>query len=176
MAAVEVQPWERQPGEPEEPWRAFQAYRDQVPPRGLGRIYLKEGSSVRLQWFNEWRWQERAVSFDRHTDAIRVAEREEVLKQNEKERTARQLGQIKAVQDIIDRELAKLARDTEKTEAFGLVKVSELNKLLANAITLERLIHGESTQNVDVDVNLDNLSPEELRQLRDLQKKMAGDQ
>jgi len=168
----EVLPWERQPSEDDESWKAFQSYRDQTPPRRMYHAAVKRTSMV-SQWYNNHAWAERAAAYDRHLDALRRQTREAILAETEKDRAARQLGQIKMVQDIIDHELAKLWRDTKATEAFGTVKVNELNKLMANAITLERLIRGQSTENVAVDVDLDNLTPEELRTMRALQQKIG---
>lgn len=169
--ADEIQAWERQASETDESWTAFQSYRDQTPPRRMHHAAVRR-TEMLSTWYNDHQWAERVAAYDRHLDAIRRATREAVLLEDEKDRAARQLGHLKGVQDIIDLELAKLWRDAKATEAFGLVKVSDLNRLLANAITLERLIRGQSTEQVNVDVNLDNLTPEELRQLRDLQRKM----
>jgi hypothetical protein len=173
-AECEVLPWERQPSEGEEEWQAFRNYRDQAPPRRIQHVYVRRTADV-SKWSADHCWSERVAAYDRHLDEERRTVREAVLKESEKERAARQLGQLKSVQDIIDLELAKLWRDAKNSEAFGLVKVNDLNKLMANAITLERLIRGQSTENVaSTDVDLENLSPDELRQLRELQQKMKG--
>jgi hypothetical protein len=170
----ELLAWERQPSEDDEAWKAFQSYRDQTPPRRMIHAAVKRTEKL-SHWYNEHAWGERVAAYDRRLDAIRREQREAILKEDEKDRAARQLGQLKAVQDILDLELAKLTRDARASEAFGLVKVSDLNKLLANAITLERLIRGQSTENVSqADIDLDALSPDELRQLRELQQKMKG--
>ncbi len=100
-----------------------------------------------------------------------------MLKEDEKSRTAAQLTMIKGMQQVANREIAKLVRDCNKSEAFGTVRVSELNKLVAQVIVLERLIRGESTENVGhVDVDVQKLTIEELRELQRLQAKMSEDE
>lgn len=167
--------WERQAGEDEEAWGAFQRYRDQTPPRRVIHAAAKR-TELLSRWYNEHAWRERVAAYDVHLDAIRRETREAVLKEDEKSRAARQLGQLKMVQDILDRELAKLWKESTEAVPFGTIKVGELNKLMANAITLERLIRGESTENhAAVSVELDKLTPDELRQLRALRAKMGGE-
>jgi len=173
QSAELVLAWERQASEDDEAWKAFQSYRDQTPPRRIIHAAVKRTEKL-SEWYNAFAWAERVAAYDRHLDALRRQTREAILKETEKERAARQLGQLKMVQDIIDIELAKLWRDAKATEAFGLIKPNDLNKLLANVITLERLVRGQSTENVaHAHVNLDALSPDELRQLRALQQKIA---
>jgi hypothetical protein len=169
---AELRPWERQPAEDDEQWRCFQNFRDQVPPRRMAHAGVKRAADLST-WYNDHRWKERAAAYDRHLDEIRREQREAIHKLTEQERATRQLGQLAMVQDIIDLELSKLWADAKRSEAFGLVKVSDLNKLLNSAITLERLVRGQSTENVAVDIDLEKLSVEELRELRELQDKMG---
>jgi hypothetical protein len=170
---AEVQAWERQPSEDDEAWKAFQSYRDQTPPRRAHQAAVKR-TEMLSRWYNDHAWAERVAAYDRHLDAIRRETREALLKEDERDRAARQLAHIKGMQDIVDLEIAKLSRDARSTEAFGLVKVSELNKLMSNIIQCERLIRGQSTENVGVlDADLENLTPDELRQLSELRKKMT---
>lgn len=172
----EPRAWDRQDGESEGAYEAFKGYVYQTPPRRLVHSSVKHGTAQLSELYNEWRWQERALAYDRHVQAIRDAEKEAVLKEDERDRMAGQLKMLKGIQQIANREIAKLVRDCEKSEAFGTVRVSDLNKLVGQAITLERLIHGESTSNVGVvDANLEKLSLDELRELQRLQAKMAGE-
>jgi hypothetical protein len=169
-----VEPWERQDEEPETAYTAFKGYVYQTPPRRLVHSSAVQGTAQLSSLFNEWRWAERALAYDRHVQKIRDAEREALIKEDEKTRMASQLTMIKGLQQIANREITKLLRDTERSEAFGTVRVSELNKMIAAAITLERLIRGESTENVGmVDVNVQKLTIDELRELQRLQAKMA---
>lgn len=170
----EIFAWERQPSENDEAWEAFRSYRDQTPPRRTRHAAVKRSEKI-VEWYNTHAWAERCAAYDRHLDDMRRKTREELLAEDEKERAAHQLGQLKMCQDIIDNELAKLWRDTKASEAFGTMKVNELTKLLEKAITLERLIRGQTTENIGAaDGDLANLTPEELRQMRALQQKMNG--
>jgi hypothetical protein len=176
-SAAEVKAWERQDGEPDAAYDAFKGYVFQAPPRRLIHTSVKLRTSEVSALFNEWRWAERALAYDRHVASIALEEREALLREDERDRTAAHLRMLKGVQQVINREIAKLVRDTEKSEAFGTVKVSDLNKLLNTAITLERLVHGESTANVAaVDASLERLTLDELRELQRLQAKLSGDE
>lgn len=176
MASAEVQPWERQDGEPELAYEAFKGYCFQTPPRRLAHASVKHGAIELSKLFGEWRWSERALAWDRHVEKIRVEEKEALLRQDEKERLAKMVAVLETAGEVIAREMAKLLRDSLATEASGLVRPSDLNKLLGQWITMQRLIHGESTENVaTVDARLENLTPDELRTLRELHEKLAGD-
>lgn len=176
-AEIAVHAWERQDDEPEAAYEAFKGYVYQPPPRRLVHSSVKHATAALSALYNEWRWSERALAYDRHVQKIRDEEREAILREDEKSRTAAQLTMLKGIQQVANREIAKLVRDTAKSEAFGTVKVSDLNKLIGQVIVLERLIHGESTANVGVvDANLEKLSVEELRELQRLQAKLTSDE
>ena len=176
MATPEVRAWERQDAEPEGAYEAFKGYVYQTPPRRLVHSSVKHGTAELSELFNEWRWSERALAYDRHVQGIRDAERETLLKQDEKERFAKMLGVLEGTGEILMREVGKLLKDSQKSQVSGLLKPSELNKLMTTWITMQRLIHGESTSNVGVvDSNLSKLSIEEVRELQRLQAKMVED-
>lgn len=177
MASADVvQPWERQEGEPENAYEAFKGYCFQAPPRRLAHSSIRHGYAQLTQLYNEWRWADRVLAYDRHIERVRLDEREQLLKQDEKERLAKMVAVLETTGEIISREMAKLLRDSLAVEASGLVRPSDLNKLLGQWITMQRLIHGESTENVaQVDANLSKLSVDELRELARLQAKMTGE-
>jgi len=174
-APVVVNAWERQDGEPEAAYEAFKGYVYQLPPRRLVHSSVKHGSAELSALYNDWRWSERALAYDRHVQKIRDEERDALLRQDEKERTASQIALLKGLEEVANRELAKLINDSKNTQVSGLVKVADLNKMVGQIILMRRLIHGESTENVDVNVDLKKLSVEELRELQRLQAKMAAD-
>lgn len=173
---ADVQPWERQDGEPEDAYEAFRGYCWQTPPRRLVHSSVRHRTEQLVKFYNEWRWPERVTAWDRHTEKIRTEEREALLRQDEKERVAKMQAVLETSGELIGREMSKLLRDSLLTEASGLVRPSDLNKLMSTWITMSRLIHGESTENVSVaDARLENLSPDELRTLRELHAKLAGE-
>lgn len=170
----EVQTWERQDDEPENAYEAFKGYCFQTPPRRLAHSSVKFSTSELSKLFNEWRWKERSLAWDRHTDRIRLDEREALIKQDEKDRLAKWMTVLETTGEILSREMAKLLRDSQETQASGLIKPSDLNKLMATWIQMQRLIHGQSTENVAVDdARLENLTLDELRELHRLQEKIA---
>ncbi len=174
MPPVEVRPWDRQDGETELQFEAFQGYLRQSVPRRLAHSSVRFGTADLSRLYSEWRWSERVLAFDRHVSRIRDEEREALIKQDEKERTAKMLGMLEGVGEVLNREISKLLRDSLATEASGLVKPSELNKLLGTYITMQRLIHGESTENVTIaDAKLERLSVEEIRELQRIHAKMT---
>lgn len=177
MTSDEAKPWERQTGEPELAYEAFKGYCFQTPPRRLKHSSVRHSTSELSALFNEWRWEQRVLEWDRHVERIRVAEREALLKQDEKGRLAKWMTTLETVGELVDREMAKLLNESQKGQMSGLIKPSDLNKLMVSWITMQRLIHGESTENVDVkDARLEKLSIEELRELQRLNAKMAEEE
>lgn len=177
MSTVEtVQPWERQDGESEKDYEAFRGYVFQPKPRRLAHSSAKHGTAELSKLYREWRWQERVIAYDRHTQRIRDDERDELLRQDEKSRMAKMVEVLEGAGQVINREMTKLIRDTARSEAFGTVRVSDLNKLMGTWITMQRLIHGQSTENVAINADLQNLSVDEIRELQRLQAKLAGEE
>lgn len=168
--AVEL--WDRLDTEGDDEWGAFRNYRDMLPPRRIKDASIKSTATLSA-WYNRFNWHDRVTAFDRHLDGIRRAEREALIKVDEQVRTARHLGLLSGIEDVLDRELAKLNDDSRGTTAWGLLKVGELNQLVETVIKYKRLIHGETTENVGVKRDLSKLSLDELRQLRDLERKIA---
>ena len=77
----DLDPWERQPGESEVAFAAFQIYRDLTPKRRLAAVAQKSGKSVPLmeRWSAHHKWRDRAAAWDREQDRVgREAELEEV--------------------------------------------------------------------------------------------------
>lgn len=79
-----LRPWERQPGETDAQWAAFQVYRD-LPPadRSLIAAYRQDKGQDKLRvsghwqaWFKRNRWKERVHAYDRYRDAQIRAELE----------------------------------------------------------------------------------------------------
>jgi len=172
---VTVDVWDRLPTEDDTQWGAFRNYRDMLPPRRIKDASIKSTATLSA-WYNQFNWAARVLAYDQHLDQMRRAEREALIKADARERAARHLSLVHGVQDVLDRELAKLAADSTASEAWGLLKVGEFTALMESAIKLERLVRGETTENVGVKRDLSKLSLDELRTLRDLEKKVAVDE
>ncbi len=174
MGSADTKPWERQDTEPEIAYEAFKGYCFQTPPRRMQHASVKHGMAEVSALYNEWNWKERALAWDRHMDRIRVEQRENLLKQDEKDRLEKMMVVLETTGEVLSREMAKLLRESEKSTMSGLVKPADLIKMSTMWITMQRLIHGQSTENVNVqDERLEKLSLDELRELQRIQAKMA---
>lgn len=174
---VEDEPriWEQQDGETERAFDAFKGFLFQMSPRRVIHASARASTSELYSWCREWRWQDRAKAYDRHTQRIRDEERECLLRNDEKDRMAKMLTVLEGAGEVINREMTKLLRDCMRSEMFGTVKVADLNKLMGTWITMQRLIHGESTENVAINADLGRLTVDELRELQKLQTKLSGE-
>lgn len=172
----DLKAWERQDGEAELEYEAFKGYVYQTPPRRLAHASVRHGSAQLSELYNRWRWSERALAYDRHVQRIRDAERDALLKQDAKERMAKILGVLETTGEILSREVGKLLRDSLAAEASGLLKPSDINKLMNTWIVMQRLVNGESTENVSLnDDSLKALSVEELREFQRLRAKIEAE-
>lgn len=169
-----LHPWERQPYDTDESWPIFVAYRDQTLPR-RGLLVLCKGRPVdpiRVAWYHkEHYWPERVAEYDRHLDAIRRAEREGLLAQTIREVTAEHAEVLADARDIVRRELEKLLA-TVRESAGEVVRVRDLIRLTELVIKSDRLIRGESTENVDTGPDLSHLTNEQLTQIEGM---LAGE-
>lgn len=173
--ADDVKPWERQVGEPEQAYDAFKQYCFHI--RRIAYASVKYGAAELQALAHEWRWQERALEWDRHIERVRTAEREAFIRNDEKERLAKWMAALETAGALVDREMTKLLHESQKSQMSGLIKPSDLNKLMVTWITMQRLVHGESTENVDVkDARLERLSLDELKELQRIHAKMSEEE
>lgn len=165
--------WERMVSEPEDAWRAFKAFRDARPPRKQ-RSVVGFGTMIICQWYNEYKWPERADAFDRHMEHITLLEREAQLKQSAKDVSAEHMAMLQSARHLAQKELDKLlaVANDSNTDA-PLLRPTDVIKLSEMVIKLDRLVRGESTEAPDVRTDLSKLSTEELRQFLELRKKLG---
>lgn len=175
MASTELLAWERQETDTDDSWVAFVAFRDMKAPRRLLTVAVN-GSRLPTAKLSEWyrahAWKERADAYDRHMDRVVLEEREALLRQTSKEISAEHMTMLHAARELVQRELDKWLQASRETEAQGLLKVSDVNRLLENVVKLDRLIRDQSTEQVTVEMDLSKLTPEELKQLRTLREKI----
>lgn len=168
--------WDRQPFDTDESFVWFQAFRDALPPRQLGRLRTASPGKiipplqVLLDWYTTHFWRDRVADWDTHLDHIRQEEREEIVGQTAKEQAARDQSLIHEARELVSRELNKMLITSMSNDAETL-KPGELNKLLENVIKLGRLTRGETTENVGSQFDLSTMTVEDLRKLRELQEK-----
>jgi hypothetical protein len=143
--------WERQNYESEDAWRAFQTYRDASPRR---RSIVLDGRAVSPilieHWISAHFWKERCLEYDRYMDRGRVDEIEAAYRETAREVTARHMQTLSDLRNVAAIEAAKLL-ERVKASSFEAMKPRDLVRLADVTFKLERLVRGESTENVNVD-------------------------
>ena len=169
--------WTRQPCDTEARWRAFQAYRDQALPRSIRRLSeaLNVGQRQLEMWCTQDGWVARVFEFDRWADAIRVETMLEVMNEDARTRGARHVGLLRDMQDAAAHVVHGWLRRIRNNPDAMLHEFSprDVSNMVKTAITLERLVHGESTSNVDNKhgFDLSRLSIDEIETMRMLEAK-----
>lgn len=172
-----LDPWERQPYDSDESWPVFQAYRDQTPPR-RGLLVSLRGRSVDpikvARWYRDHYWAERVAEYDRHLDSIRRAETEAALAKSAREAMADHVALIEQGKEIALRELEKLLATVKESPA-EVLKPRDVIRLMDATIKFDRLIRGETTENVNVEgPDFSHLTDEQLAALDALIAKNDG--
>lgn len=168
-------PWECQPDEPAEAFLAFRAYRDAPP----DERHITRSASVRVEklskWFRDWSWADRVAAYDAHFDKIRVEEREAIFRRKAREVAIDHMVMIADAKSIVTREFGKLWEASRDSEMHGLIKPNDLIKMAELVVKMDRLVRGQSTENVGTanEIDVSKLSLEECRQLEGLLTKAA---
>lgn len=122
---LEIQPWDRQPGESIQAFEAFKTYRDQGEGRSITKVALALNKSRAIigRWSGAWGWVERVEAYERYLDRI---EQEKAVKEYQKmierhtriamsiqEKAVRALSELKEADLTPSVLLAYLAKATE---------------------------------------------------------------
>ena len=122
---LEIQPWDRQPGETAKAFEAFKAYRDLGSERSITKAAqaLNKARATMGEWSGRWGWVERVAAYDRYLDRI---EQEKAVKEYQKmierhtriamsiqEKAVRALSELKEEDLTPSVLLAYLAKATE---------------------------------------------------------------
>lgn len=170
--------YERWTDEPEEAFNAFVQYRDQTAPRSVGKVYGARNMQL-LAWCTNFQWRERALEYDRHHDRIRREVTENILKQTTASVAAEHMLLLKDARELVARELSKLVEASRNSTMPGLLKSSDLVRMTDMVVKLDRLIRGETTDNlgatVTEDLDYSKLTLDEIRQLKALRAKAKAD-
>lgn len=172
--------WTRQPCDSEARWEAFQEYRDMRPPRSLGAVAgLVKASRRRVEmWSASDGWAARVFEFDRWTDSIRVDVMLDVMNEDARERGARHVGILRDMQDaaahVVRGWLKRIHNDPDAVLHEFAPK--DVTAMIKASIMLERLVHGESTENVDNKhgFDLSRLTIDEIEMMRALEVKASS--
>jgi hypothetical protein len=167
--AVKVpEPWERQASESEEAWLAFKAYREMPPDERLIKRAGVHRMATLSKWYRDHNWEDRCKAYDAHFDALSVEERERVFRRASKELAIDHMVALADMRELMSREFAKYLEASRSTEMHGLIKPSDLIKMAEAVVKLDRLVRGETTENVKTEIDTSKLSLDELRQLEEL--------
>jgi hypothetical protein len=152
--------WERQEGESEESWEAFQRYRDQTPPRSIRNLSKEvgKGRSILGEWSKEHRWVARVAAWDREQDRVK---RDASLKAQIEmgERHAREAMELQEGLLMPARELMRRwkKRKEEGSDGDPFKDLSDLDlikeavkaaRVFAQVGVFERLTRGLPTTNI----------------------------
>ena len=160
----QLAPWDFQPGiDTGEGFPIFGWYLQLAPPRRFKPVALAFGLSVPTvtRWALHGLWQERARAWDQHMLRMRQAATEEIYGQDGKAVAQAYLDTIRAQKMIVDDQLDKLARECLERDAVRL-KPNEIVRLSVETLRAERLLRGQATEIIGEELDLSQLSDEEL--------------
>lgn len=159
-------PWERQRGEGEREWTCFKTYRD-MNPRNLhncGMVgQIRVASAELSAWYRKWSWDARVEAYDVLTDRIVQAQRKRQLEQSVDDINADNLAILGTLRKFLSLEAGKYLEASADGGSIGLIKPADLKGLIEAVIKMQRLIHGETTENVGVETDLSDMPMDELR-------------
>lgn len=167
-------PWERQPTESEEAWLAFRAYRDMPPEQRILRRSAVKTVEVLSRWYRDHNWIDRCKAFDAHVDHVSIEERKRILEMASRDLAYDHAIMLADARELVSRELGKLVTVSRDTDMHGLLKPSEVIKLFDTTIKLDRLVRGQSTENIKEEVDVSKLSLDEARELARLMRKAGA--
>jgi hypothetical protein len=155
-------PWLPLPKEPPLDYICFQWWRDAGPTRPRLRDRDRRAA--------KWNWSVRAAMYDEWTsthpqDTLTTAE----------DMRKGHLASIRIGGHLIKTELAKYAVQSDSSSQ-PIVSLESLVGMLEKLVKLERLLNGESTDNISVRgaVDLTNLSDEQLASLAEMSEKASA--
>lgn len=164
--SLNLKAWDRQTGEKPSDYLLFEAFRDQAAPRSMRvltyEFNIQMGDLFLISLTNKWK--ERVLAYDAHFQAIVDQERAEILKQTVREVDAEHMRILAAGRELAVREIAKLL-SAAKQSTLSTLKPREALALVDSVVKLDRLVRGQTTENIGQDVDYSKLSDEELDML-----------
>jgi len=155
-----LDPWSRQPDEPEKAWQAFKLYRDLDGPRRLIDVAEKLGKpaghlTTLEKWSCSWSWRVRVAAYDNHRDR---REREAALQVGEKKAKQR-VGFAEALWmtgmrglGLWNDYLKEWADEQDKRAERGVARLqppispTEIQRLVSTGANLVLLLEGRPTE------------------------------
>ncbi len=158
MLNLDLKVWDKQPGERDKRWEAFQIYRDMSPgERTLAKVAEVLGKSETLmeRWSAEDGWRSRVDEFDQHLDRESVQKKQVEAERAKVEMTERQTKVVVFVQNkAVERFLA--ITDDE----WNKIPTHQLTDIFLDAAKFERLSRGLPSDSIE----LESATPERFRQ------------
>lgn len=168
----ERRPWDKQEHESAEAYQAFQRYLQMAPDERTITLVAPRSSATLSKWYREHSWEARVKAWDAEFGTMRYAEREAVFRRKAREVAIDHMLILSDARELVAREYSKLVEASRQSEMHGLLKPNELVKMTELAIKLDRLVRGETTENVGTtDLDLAKLSIDELEELDKLMTK-----
>lgn len=169
-----AKPYERLKGESVQAFSHFVVYRDM----GLQRSQRKTAAQVKINEHTislhatKWKWQDRALMWDRMIDARSRKAQLDAVEQMQK----RHIAMSQGLQNLTARELQKLI-DKSQTTKKPILKPEQLARLMQLGMDSERLSRGEPTEIVAEPeaADLSNFTLKDLRSLKRLKDKLGDE-
>lgn len=151
------EPWERQEGEGDKPFRAFTIYRDMGAERSLRKVATAIGHNQKVtceHWSRKFGWVDRVRKYEDHLDALKrqaeEGERVEMAK-----RHARQLQRTGSVYEVLTAEAGRRMMDNpdalKNLPFHDLVRwVIRIGPALARVQAGEALARGGPTARIEI--------------------------
>lgn len=163
--------WERQDGEGEVEWERFKAFRDAPKPRKMVRPGAGRTQDL-YDLAGQWRWFQRVAAYDRHMDRVHQNIVEGFIKQDAKEIAAEHMALLRDARELVSIEIERILERARESKIDGTIKVPDLIRLADFVLKGDRLVRGESTENVAPVGNLSEMSLDDLRKAKELVDKM----
>lgn len=167
----EALPWDRQTDEPDDAFKAFVNYREMPMPRRVLSASSMATTRELWEWSSRFLWASRVKQYDDHLSGLAIAERESLVKQGAHEVYEQQLIILAELRQLVQREGLKWLDYSRSMQGPSILKAADFRNLVETTIKLDRLVRGESTENLASGGDMSKLTPDELWKLRELQKK-----
>lgn len=169
----ESEPWQRQPCDEDSTWHAFRSYLRLSHPRTLDRVARETRIPLATlkRWAKNLAWELRASAWDNYIHETWQTQVEAQVLESADSYVERHGRILERATKLVELELDKYLSVSEATDTIGLLRPADLTALMKVAIQLDRLHHGDTTEQVDVRWDLSQMNVIELKQLKRLQGK-----
>lgn len=166
-----MQPWERQPNEPDDAWEVFVSYRDRGSARRIDGLFPgKSTMQQRRDWYQKWDWRARVSAYDAYVDEAKLEAKIKLMANKEIDANRDLLEKLQRFELLLSRELDKALLSAESSD-MPMLSAAELIKLMEKYAMLRRLIAGQTTSNDGSSTDYSAWDVADLKALRALHDK-----